>query len=111
MKKYQFQINGENFLVDIDNEVGKRGFIAFCHVEAESAEEAEPLAIQQLRQDATLRALVKNDPTDPPSMTVLEVCEVESFDKLPDFKGRYIWYSEDEKHTQQAAARTAKRRS
>ena len=35
MPKYRVQIDGRNFLIDIDGEVTKRGFITFRYVEAD----------------------------------------------------------------------------
>ena len=91
MPKYRVQIDASNFLVDVDGRVAKHGFITIRWVEANSATDAEKAAVQMIREDQDLRALVKNDPGDPPVMDVLEIAEVESFDGIGGQPGR-IWY-------------------
>lgn len=91
MPKYQIQIDASNFLVDLDGTVAKRGFITFRFVDAEDPVAAKNAAVQLLRDDQELRALVQNDSDDPPVMDVVEIAEFESFDGISDQSGR-IWY-------------------
>jgi hypothetical protein len=91
MSKYVVQIDGQNFLVDFEGNVAKRGFITFRCVEAPDVHSAEYAAVQLLRDDQDLRAVVKNESSDPPVMNVIEVNEVESFDDMESHNA-LIWY-------------------
>ncbi len=91
MPKYQVEIDARNFLVELDGTVGKHGFVTILYVEAVDAKAAEYAAVQMLRDDQELRSLVKNDKTDPPTMDVTEVIEVESFDGIDGQPGK-VWY-------------------
>ena len=91
MPKYLVQIDAHNFLIDVDGSTTKRGFITFMHVEAYDPTSAEYKAVQMLRDDQDLRALVRNESADPPVMDVLEIAELESFKGVETQLGR-IWY-------------------
>jgi hypothetical protein len=90
MPKYVVQIEAENFLIEVDGVVAKRGFITFKCVEAEDAESAELTAVQMIRDDQELRPLVQNEVSDPPCMSMISIHEVESFDEVEGL-GK-IWY-------------------
>jgi hypothetical protein len=92
MPKYLVQIDARNFLVDLDGSVAKRGFVTLRYVEASDARSAEFVAVQTLRDDQEFRAMVKNDPADPPTMEVLDIVELESFDVIEDLSPGRIWY-------------------
>jgi hypothetical protein len=91
MGKYRVQIEGKNFLLEMNGKVAEYGFITFRFVEAEDHSAAEDNAVQMLRGDQRLRDLVKNDRADPPVMDVLEIAELESVDEMPQQPG-LIWY-------------------
>jgi hypothetical protein len=88
--KYVVQIDAENFLIDVEGVVAKRGFITFKYVEAEDPGAAELAAVQMIRDDQELRPLVQNAASDPPLMSMLSIQEVESFDEAERFPT--IWY-------------------
>jgi hypothetical protein len=88
--KYVVQIDAENFLIDVDGEVAKRGFITFTCVESDDPDSAELAAVQMIREDQDLRPLVKNAASDPPRMSMVSIHEVESFDEVEGL-GK-IWY-------------------
>ena len=91
MPKYQVQIEAQNFLVNLDGSVAKRGFLTFRYVEADDKNAAENSAVQMLRDDQELRELVKNNTSDPPIMDVIDITELETFDGIENESGR-IWY-------------------
>jgi len=91
MSKYQVQIEAQNFLVDLEGSVAKRGFFTFRYVEADDKNAAENSAVQMLRDDQELRELVRNDTSDPPTMDVIDITELETFDGIDNESGR-IWY-------------------
>lgn len=77
MTKYRVQIDGRNFLIDIDGVVTKRGFITFRYVKAEDPTQAEERAVQMIREEKKLRDTILNEKTDPPIMHVLEILELD----------------------------------
>lgn len=91
MPKYRVQLDASNLLVDFDGSTAKYGFITFRYVEADDPTSAENAAVQLLRDDQDLRAILQNNPSDPPVMDVIEIAELESFDGVENQPGR-IWY-------------------
>ena len=98
MGKYSVTINGQNFLVNLDGETRKLGFLTVRHVEAGSPEEAELAAVQMVRDDQELRAMVLNNRDDPPTMDVDEIVELKTFDGADSSTPGRAWYdpAEDE---------------
>ena len=96
MKKYQVEVNGENFLIDLDDRVQKVGFVTFRYVEATDPSTAENSVVEGLRQDVDLRPMVRNKPDDPPVLNVTEMQELSSFDGIENMHPGFIWYSEEE---------------
>lgn len=96
MKKYRLFVCGENFLFKIDNEEQPLGFYTTVYIEAENAEQAELDAIDLLRNDPKLRDGVLNPKSDPPTMFVEEIEEVESFigESLPRTGFAFFPYNE-----------------
>ena len=90
MGYYRVEINAKNFLVEMEGEVAKHGFITVRFVEADDPDAAELKAVQMLRDDRELRPLVKNEPGDPPEMEVMEMAELDSFDGVEQPTGR-LW--------------------
>lgn len=59
MPMYQVLMNAENFLVDLEGTLAKHGFCTSRFVEAASADRAELAAVEMLRNDQDLRAMIK----------------------------------------------------
>jgi hypothetical protein len=97
MPKFQVEVNGSNFLIDVEGKVAKYGFITFRFVEASNANAAERAAVELLRSTEKLRLSVKNSPDDPPVMDVTEIAEVATFDIEDDQQPGFIWYDENPK--------------
>ena len=85
------EIEGGNFLVDHGDGPSQHGFIAMRFVEAPDAKTAELAAVQSLRDDQSLRDLVRNESADPPVMDVTKVVPIEASDR-PDEQSGLIWY-------------------
>jgi hypothetical protein len=96
MNKYQVQINGENFLINLDDKIQKVGFVTFRYIEAADPSGAENSAIDGLRQDEDLRRMVLNEPDDPPVFNVIEMLELPTFEEVENMQPGFIWYSEEE---------------
>ena len=97
MPRYRTEIHGENFLVDVDGSISKRGFITFRVVEAQGPEVAEEKAVQLIRETAELRQLVRNDSADPPTMKVTEVVILEDAATAEAVPTGFIWYEHSPK--------------
>ena len=74
-------LEGQNFLLEVEGTIQKLGFYVTRFVEAENQEEAELLAVQQIREDEKLTRNVRNIETDPPMIYL------ESIDELTSFEG------------------------
>jgi len=96
MPKYRVLLNGRNFWMNLENTFGRFGFYTWRYVEAQTSEEAERLAVDLVRGEETLRSAVLNASSDPPTIYVEEIDELESFDGItPPGAGR-TWYREDD---------------
>ncbi len=94
MPKYKVEINGANFLVDMEGHPAKHGFFTIRFVEAADSAAAENSAVQLIRETQRLRDLVRNAPDDPPVMDVISVVEVKSFDGIENLEPGFAWYEE-----------------
>ena len=90
MPRFRAVINGENFLINMDGDIAKYGFITFREVDAADPQAAELAAVQVLRDDQEFRAVVRNSKDDPPTMTVTELSEVE--EGRDDLPSNFIYY-------------------
>ncbi len=90
MPRFRATINGENFLIDMDGNVAKYGFLTFRDVDAADPQAAELAAVQVLRDDQALRTVIRNAKDDPPTMTVTELSEVEEGGE--DLPSNFIYY-------------------
>jgi hypothetical protein len=92
MPRYRAQIHGENFLVETDGRVSRRGFITFRVVEAQHPEAAEELAVRSIRESADFRPLLRNPQENPPTMEVSELVVLDENDSGKDVPTGFIWY-------------------
>ena len=95
MPTYRVEINGQNFLIDLDGHVAKRGFFTFRVIDAVDAHSAEAEAVRRIREQPDLRALVRNAADDPPVLDVENVVELDEFEE--DAGLGFIWYDEHPK--------------
>jgi hypothetical protein len=97
MPKYVVQINGRNFLVEVDGQVSRMGFLTHRVVEARDPGAAENAAVKELRETQSLRDLVRNASDDPPTMDVGEIAELEPSGPREELETGLIWYVESPK--------------
>jgi hypothetical protein len=97
MPKYCVQIRAQNLLVEMSGKLAKHAFITWKFVEAPDATAAETIAIQMVRDDEELRAVVRNEAADAPTMEAPEIVEFESFEGVNTNLGR-IWYEMNPTH-------------
>jgi hypothetical protein len=98
MPHYRVEINGHNFLINIDDRVAKHGFFTYRFVEADDPSDAEEIAVGALRQESRIRDTVLNLRTesDPPVMDVESVTEVAA-EEVPAITPGVAWYDEEPK--------------
>jgi hypothetical protein len=94
MRKYKVEINGANFLIEMDGRPEKHKFFTTRFVEAPDAAAAENAAVQMIRETQRLRDLVRNTSDDPPVMDVTSVIELGSFDRIRSLKPGFAWYED-----------------
>lgn len=94
MPKYKVEINGANFLIDMEGRPAKHGFFTIRFVEAPDAAVAENDAVQMIRDTQRLRDLVRNAPDDPPVLDMIGITEMESFDGIETPDLGFVWYEE-----------------
>jgi hypothetical protein len=97
MPRYQVEINGQNFLIDVDGRVAKHGFFTMRFVEASDSTDAENAAVQMIRDAQRLRNIVRNPSDDPPVMDVVRVVELDSFEGIEIREPGFVFYPESPK--------------
>lgn len=85
MQKYRIIVHGQNLLTEVEGVRQRLGFYTNVFVEAFTRPDAESRAIELVREDAHLKDILLNAEADPISLSVDEICEIESFDgaRLP----------------------------
>lgn len=100
MGKYRVLINGQNFLVQIDDEgtdgPRKLGFFTNVYVEAADEAAAEQKAIELLQEDDELVELVLNPDDDNPQVFVEEVEALRSFQGKTLPREAIVFYDEED---------------
>ena len=88
---YQVDIVGENYLVNMNGNTRKLGFVTSKYVEAQSLAEAERLAVRLVKLH--LRGKVLNMDKDPPEMKVVESLRIENLSGGPQESALgLVWY-------------------
>ena len=94
VKKYIVMLEGRNFIFEHEGEPTRFGFSTSRDVTAANPEEAERLAIEDIRGDDRLNAPLLNDPSNPPRITVTHHIQVEAFDPVSRPNLDYIFYED-----------------
>jgi hypothetical protein len=94
MNDYHVLVNGKNFLVESGSDLKKHGFFISVYVQADSSQQAEFSAMEQLMQYKGLHGYVRNSREDPPVMYAEEIQEISNYETIePKIQG-LAWYSE-----------------
>jgi hypothetical protein len=94
MPKNKVEINGANFLIEMEGRPAKHGFFTTRFVDVPDAAAAEKAAVQMIRETQRLRDLVRNTPDDPPVMFVIGITEIESFAGIENLDLGFAWYED-----------------
>ncbi len=95
MAKYRVLLNGQNFLLDVDGEVGRHGFFTTRFVEAQDLDAAVETAIEHLRRERDVDNIGLNGSDDPPRVVAEKIEEIPSFDGVESPSPGLAFYSED----------------
>ena len=93
MDEWLVRLNGQNFWLKLEDGAKRYGFFTVRYVEAESATQAESVAVQLLRDDPTLQKAL-NERSDPPMIYAEEVTR--DFERPSEYgNSGYTFYPED----------------
>jgi len=88
---YQVNLLGENYLINMNGQPRKLGFVTTRVVEAETLAEAERLALRLVKLE--LRGKILNRADDPPRLAVEESLRIERLDHDPLATGLgIVWF-------------------
>jgi len=87
-------MNGQNFLMSLQDKAKKYGFFQNIYLEAPTPEEAELLAVKQIRNTAELKNATLNAKDDPPMIYLNEITELESFEGIENLGEGRTFYPE-----------------
>jgi hypothetical protein len=95
MRKFKVFLRGVNFFLKMDGEAKRCGFYTTRYVEAGDRDQAEQRAVDAFRDEGRLRGLVLNDPSDPPTLFVEEIVEIESFDGIESLTPSLVFFPDE----------------
>lgn len=92
-KKFKIVVEGQNYIVNLDEIPQRCGFFTTRFVEAENLSEAENIVRQLIRDE--LKEVLLNDRNNPPVISLDEVVEIVSFgdNDVPGFG--FTWFKEE----------------
>lgn len=97
MSLYQILIEGRNFLITVEGDCAKHGFLTYRYVEASDPESAGNKAVQMIREAEDLREITVNASDDPPIVNVEGILEITSGDETERIPPNFIYYRENPK--------------
>ncbi len=95
MNWYRVRLNGQNFLLNLQDKPQKHGFYTTRDVEAESIEEAELKAVKLVKEDDALKNSTINERDNSPMIYLEEIRILKSDEERLKNSG-YTFYTEDE---------------
>ena len=95
MPTYEVEINGRNFLLEVDGVPKRVGFYVLRYVDAESPQVAAQAAVQGVRKHESL-ANVLNDRSDPPTIYAEDIIELSEVPQPDEIELGLSFYSEDD---------------
>lgn len=92
MKKYYFEIKGNNFLINLDGQLRKCGFFQRQVVMATSLDIAKEKAKESIMRDEELQGVVFNQSRDEPEIVVEEIDAFEYPECNAEYRSGRAWY-------------------
>jgi hypothetical protein len=94
MKNYRLLMTGHNFLVQVDGQTSKHGFHQTLFVRSETHQQAELMALAQIRHDKELIEASLNAEKDPPVICLETIWELEDFVEADKTASNRVFYPE-----------------
>ncbi len=95
MPTYEVEINGRNFLLEVDGVPKRVGFYVLRYVDAKSPQEAAQAAVQAVWKHESL-ANVLNDRSDRPTIYAEDIIELSEVPEPDEVELGLSFYSEDD---------------
>ena len=95
MPTYEVELNGRNFLLEVDGVPRRMGFYILRYVDATSPQEAAQAAVRVVRGYESL-ANVLNDRSDPPKIYAEDIIELSEAPEPNEIELGLSFYSEDD---------------
>lgn len=95
MPTYALQMNGQNFLIEMDGKNLKHGFYQNFILQGKDEEEVELKAAELIRSSKELQNMTLNEEADPPMIFLDEIDELVENEPEDTSQGR-VWYCEEE---------------
>jgi len=95
MPTYEVELNGQNFLLEVDGVPRRMGFYALRYVDAKSAQEASQAALQAIRSHESL-ANVLNERADSSKIYVEDIIELSEEPQPDEIDLALSFYPEDD---------------
>lgn len=95
MPTYEVEINGRNFLLEVDGVAKRVGFYVLRYVDAKSPQEAAQAAVRAIREHESL-ATVLNDRSDPPTIYAEDIIELSEVPQPDEIELGLSFYPEDD---------------
>ena len=102
MPKFALIMNGQNFLVNWDGQLRRKGFYKSVRVRAEDEDAAELAAVEIIRADQSIQKLVQNFSGNPPMIFLDQIAKLRWYQHLKTPAGA-TWYDEDDEDTETGA--------
>lgn len=95
MPTYEVEINGRNFLLEVDGVPARLGFYVLRYVDAPSPQEAAQAAVQGIWKHESLTTVL-NDRSDPPRIYAEDIIELSEVPQPDEIELGLSFYSEDD---------------
>jgi hypothetical protein len=96
MKDFKVVINGQNFLIQQQDQVILSGFYAPRFVNANTSEEAQEQAMHLVINSPSLRNVICNTKENPPKLLVDEILETPISEEDKANNHLFMFYAEDD---------------
>ena len=93
MKTYHCNINGRNFLIELEGKTEKCGFYKWVCVKVDNEFDAELRAVEKVRDDASLNSSTRNPKENPPMLYLEEIYEGDEEEERANDTG-FVFYPE-----------------
>lgn len=95
MPTYEVELNGRNFLLEVDGGPKRVGFYILRYIDAKSPQEAAQAAVQAIWKHESLENVL-NERSDPPTIYAEDIIELSEIPHPDEIELGLSFYSEDD---------------